>query len=65
MTVKKDHASSQTTTPTEATNDNAATPAAAVTISFSDLAKGLGRDEDDLLMQLAEIFSKRETADGQ
>lgn len=55
----------QITTPTEAINDNAATPAAAVKISFSDLAKGLNRDEDDLLMQLAEIFSKRGTADAE
>lgn len=40
-------------------NDNAAADAA-VTISFTDLAKGLGRSEDDLLEQIAEIFAKRE-----
>lgn len=41
-------------------NDNAAAADAAVTISLTDLAKGLGRSEDDLLEQIAEIFAKRE-----
>lgn len=53
------------TTVSKPTNDNAPTPAVGVTISLTDLAKGLGRDEDDLLMQLAAIFTKRERADGQ